>query len=68
MVWTWRSYRKYATRQDYRGTKERGLIEFFSDIPGLRDDPKIVGRDDTKVVGDSSSVKNSVSGRFELSG
>src|SRR6266446_5275249 len=23
------------------------------DIPGLRDDPKIVGRDDTKVVGDS---------------
>src|SRR5438128_1004065 len=22
-------------------------------IPGLRDDPKIVGRDDTKVVGDS---------------
>src|SRR5260221_10635938 len=53
MVWTWRSYRKYATRQDYRGTKERGLIEFFSDIPGLRDDPKIVGRDDTKVVGDS---------------
>src|SRR5262245_12789062 len=24
-----------------------------SAIPGLRDDPKIVGRDDTKVVGDS---------------
>src|SRR5258708_9847222 len=29
-------------------TKENLLI-----IPGLRDDPKIVGRDDTKVVGDS---------------
>src|SRR5258707_8645906 len=30
-----------------------GLDVKFPDIPGLRDDPKIVGRDDTKVVGDS---------------
>jgi hypothetical protein len=30
-----------------------GLHSKFPAIPGLRDDPKIVGRDDAKVVGDS---------------
>src|SRR6516165_7219832 len=64
---------KQALKTISKGTKKSSNV---SVIPALRDDPKLVGRDDTKVVGDSvakavpffgnSSPEEAQDCRFEL--